>query len=40
MTPIKPGWLEPKRYILVLVYADNVNIVGGIVHTIKENIDA
>jgi len=40
MVPIKPGWLEPKRYVLVMVYADKVNVVGGSVHTIKKTTDA
>ena len=31
----KPGYLEIKYYISDLVYADDVNILGGGIHTIK-----
>ena len=31
----KPGWLEIKW---VLVEADDVNIMGGSIHTVKEKI--
>ena len=36
----KPGWLEIKSTYHVLVYADDVNILGGSVHTIKKNSEA
>ena len=36
----KPGWLEIKRYISPLVYADDVNILGGSVRTINNNTAA
>jgi protein associated with RNAse G/E len=35
----KPGWLEIKWYTTVLVYADDVNILGGNIHTIKKNTE-
>ena len=31
----KSGWLEIHCYKSALVYADDVNILGGVVHTIK-----
>ena len=34
----KPQWLESKRYTSTFFYAD-VNILGRIVHTIKENTE-
>jgi len=35
-----PAWLEIKWYThQLLVYADNVNILGGSVHTIQENVE-
>ena len=36
----KPGWLEIKWYTSVLVYAADVNVLGGSVHTVKENAEA
>jgi hypothetical protein len=35
-----PGWTEIKRYTSVLVYADDVNILGGRAQTIKKNAEA
>jgi hypothetical protein len=32
----KPGWLEIQWYTSALVYADDVNILGGVVHIIKK----
>ena len=32
----KPGWFEIKWYTLTLACADNVNIMGRSVHTIKK----
>ena len=34
----KPGWLEIKWY--TPAYANDVNILGGSIHTIKENEEA
>jgi hypothetical protein len=34
-----PGWLEIKWYTSVLIFADNVNKLGGSVHTIQENAE-
>jgi hypothetical protein len=31
-----PGWLDIKWYISVLVYADDVNILGRSIHTTKK----
>jgi hypothetical protein len=36
----KPGWLEMKWYAKLLAYADDVNILGGSVHTVRENAEA
>jgi hypothetical protein len=36
----KPRWLEIKCYIQVLIYAVDVNILGGSVHTIEKNTEA
>ena len=36
----KSGWLEIKWYTSTLVYADDVNVLGGSVHTTKENAEA
>jgi hypothetical protein len=33
----KPGWLEIKWYTSALIYADDVNMLGGSVHTVKTN---
>jgi hypothetical protein len=34
---VNQGWLEIKQYTPALVYADDVNILGGSIPTIKEN---
>jgi len=36
----KPGWLEIKWYTSGLVYAEDVNILGGGVHPVKKNTEA
>jgi hypothetical protein len=36
----KPGWLEIKWYASALAYADDVNILGKSLHTVKENAEA
>jgi len=35
----KPGWLEIKWYTAAFVYADDVNILGRSIHTIKKNTE-
>ena len=35
-----PGWLEIEWYTSVLAYADDVNMLGGSVHTVKKNAEA
>ena len=35
-----PGWLESKSTHKFLVYADDVVMLGGSMHTIKENLEA
>jgi hypothetical protein len=36
----KPGWLEIKFNTSASFYADDVNMLGGCVHTIQENAEA
>ena len=36
----KPGWLKIKWCTSGLVYADDVNILGGSLHTMKRNTEA
>ena len=36
----KPGWLAIKWCTSALVYADDVNILGGSLHTIKKNAES
>ena len=36
----EPGWLEIKWTHQLLAYADDVNILGGSVHTVEENAEA
>ena len=36
----KPGWLETKWYTSALSYAEDVNTLGGSIHTVKENAEA
>ena len=36
----KPGWLEIKWYSSGLVYADDVNILGGSVRTVQEKTES
>jgi hypothetical protein len=36
----KPGWLEITWYTAAFVYADDVNILGRSIHTIKKNTEA
>jgi hypothetical protein len=36
----KPGVLEIKWKHQLLVYADDVNILGGSMHTVRKNTDA
>jgi hypothetical protein len=35
--PGKPGWLEITLYTQLLVYADDVNILGRSIRTIEKN---
>ena len=36
----KPGWLETKFTHQLLAFANDVNILGGSIHTLKENAEA